>query len=158
MARARGGQAGGITGLVALIERDGEALDAALQAEYGLGLEDVAAGRVTFRRLGGLVRGLPSDGTAIWRKHRLEPAPQGRKATAPPDDWWTPERDLLAGIQDALTVLAWQRTKDAERGQNFPKPIPRPGVRAEASPARRMPPKDAMALLARVAGRDTALN
>lgn len=154
MARARRSGAGGITGLVALIERDGEAIDAALQSEYGLGLNDVAAGRVSFRRLRGLVRGLPADGTALWRKHRREPAKTGARATQPPDDWWTPERDLLATVADALHIIAWQKTKDAQTGRNFPKPIPRPGIANDTPRGPRLPPRDAVALLARAAGRE----
>jgi hypothetical protein len=70
---------------------------------------------------------MPTDGTAMWRKSRHDLA-ENAKAVAPPADWWTPERDLLASVVDALNVLIWKGTKDAQKGQNRPKPIQRPGV------------------------------
>lgn len=130
MARARGDGTGGITGLVALIERDGGAIDAELQARYGLSLGDVAAGRLTWRRLRDLLEWLPIDGTALWRKHRRNPPPDAGKwqPTAPPDEYWTPDRHMQADLIDIGNLLLWSKTKDATHGRNRPKPIPRPGV------------------------------
>lgn len=129
MGCARGVGPGGISGLVALIERDGEAIDADLQERYGLGVGDVVAGRVTFRRLKGLLSALPVDGTAVWRKRRRE-APAGGKSPAAdlPDEWWTPERDLMASLIDIGNSLMWAKTEDARKGINRPKPLRRPGV------------------------------
>lgn len=103
-----------------------------MQHEYGIGVSGLVSGDLTFRRLRGLVAGLPTDGTALWRKARQNPAP-GRKAVAPPDSWWSPERDLLAGLTDAVNVLVWLHTDDARkgRGHNRPKPISRPGIAGE---------------------------
>lgn len=39
----------------------------------------------------------------------------------------------MADMVDTLRVLVWQKTKDAQDGRNFPKPIPRPGL-SEPSP------------------------
>ena len=125
MVGSRGCEAGGISGLVALIEEHGEALDATLQAEYGLGLGDVTAGRVTFRRLRGLVASLPLDGTALWRAQRRGYSPDvARTADAAPPEWWTPERDLLATIADRQVLQMWQA--GGAKGQR-PQPMLRPG-------------------------------
>ena len=128
MARSCRGEAGGIRSLVDLIERDGEALDATLQAEYSISLGDVAARRVTFRRLRGLVANLPPDGTAVWRaqRRRYSPDDPGRVA-APGPDWWTADRDLLASIIDAGNLRLWQA--GGGKGSK-PLPIERPGHEA----------------------------
>lgn len=132
MAGTRGARAGGISGLLALINQHGEALDADLQREYRLSIGDVASGRVTLRRFGALVKGLPGDGTAYWRANRRAMKPGKSLAAAPPPaDWWTPERDLLASLHDRLADLLWIQTKDAQTGKNRPRPIPRPGVRLD---------------------------
>lgn len=128
MDRSRRDAAGGILGLAALIEQHGEALDADLQHHYpGRSLADLVAGRMTFRQLNVLVKGLPSDGTALWRANRQNLRP-GTKGSPPPADWWTPERDFAASQLDALAVLIWLQTEDARKGKNRPKPIARPGV------------------------------
>lgn len=127
MAAARGPQAGGITGLLELIESRGEALDADLQREYGLSLGDVVAGRVPLRRLRGLVAGFPDAGTALWRAAVDSPRGAG-VARRPPASWWTPERDLLASVIDLLSIQVWQRSEDGSKNRNRPKPIERPGV------------------------------
>jgi len=84
---------------------------------------------MTFRQLDVLVKGLPGDGTAMWRAARRN-LPKNVKASPPPDDFWTPDRDLLATVADELAVLIWQKTKDAQQGRNAPTPIQRPGVKA----------------------------
>jgi hypothetical protein len=126
VAHARGFEAGGITSLVAVIERDGEALDADLQAQYGLSLNDLAAGRLTFRRLRGLIASLPPDGTALWRAQRreFENADTPLNVVEPGSEWWTPERDLLALVADLLSLQIWQAS--GAKGSR-PKPISRPG-------------------------------
>lgn len=152
MARTRRDGAGGIRGLVRELELNGEAIDADLQREYGLSVADVVAGRVSLRRLRGLLRGMPIDGTAVWREQRRSLGDKPGKATPPPPEWWSAERDLLVSINDGLRVLAWQRTKDAAEGRGFPKPTPRPGQVAERPAA--LPPEEARRRLALVAGRD----
>jgi len=128
VACSRRSGAGGIVGLVALIEQHGEALEADLQREYRRSLNELASGRMSFRILGLLIKGLPGDGTAMWRAARRN-MPKDVKASLPPDDFWTPDRDLLATIIDELAILAWQPTKDGNNGRNAPKPIRRPGVK-----------------------------
>lgn len=144
MARVGGAQAGGITGLVGLLERDGEAIDYDLQG-LGLSVADVFTGRLTLRRLRDLLGSMPLAGTALWRKRRREPVEGGKRPVDPPDDWWTPELDMLAGVRDDLHHLAWMQTKDGAKGRNHPSPIPRPGVER---PNRYGKPMTAAALLA----------
>lgn len=44
------------------------------------------------------------------------------------DHDWPLDQHLLASQVDLLKILVWQKTKDAKRGSNKPKPIPRPGI------------------------------
>lgn len=148
MARACRDAAGGIRGLIEFLTEHGEAVNFDLRAHCGISLSDVVARRVTLRELGSLLRHMPADGTAQWRHARRNPSPDV-KAAEPPADWWVPERDLLAGISDGLSVLIWLHTEDARQGRNRPKPITRPGVKAAEKP-RRLPAGQAMALLARI--------
>lgn len=151
MARARRDAAGGITRLVELLGEHGEAINYDLRAELGLSLADVVTGRVSLRELGSLLRLMPVDGTAQWRHARRNPAPD-REAVEPPDEWWTAERDLLAGIRDDLAALFWTKTKDAQDGRGFPTPIPRPGTRPKDAPEppARLPQAQAISLLDRI--------
>lgn len=57
---------------------------------------------------------LPAD-SAYWR------------AREPERSRWGVSEYLLAVIADSLRWLVWAKTKDAKRGRNKPKPIPRPG-------------------------------
>ena len=107
---------GGITGLAALLKQSGPAVEADLRETYGVRLSDLPAGRLTWRELGVLVRGLPAGS----RTHR---------ALAGIDDYWTRTEQLLAGIYDMLRVLDWHyisaHTKTPPRR---PEPLERPGV------------------------------
>lgn len=44
---------------------------------------------------------------------------------------WTTTNQLLAMVADNTTTQIWMKTKDAEKGKNRPKQIPRPGVKDE---------------------------
>ncbi|AYG02367.1 hypothetical protein D7I44_01675 [Gryllotalpicola protaetiae] len=46
-----------------------------------------------------------------------------------PDNVWGLREQLLAAAVDALRLLWWAQTADAEKNRNRPKPIPRPGVK-----------------------------
>jgi hypothetical protein len=148
VACACGDGTGKLRRLVELVRSHGEAIDADFQHHYQLSVGDVVAGRVTWRRFGVLLEGLPAEGTAQWRYARRNPAPD-RKPMAPPDEWWTADRDLMASLIDEVKVLIWLQTEDARNRRNYPKPIPRPGVAVEA-PVKRMPPAQAAALLAAI--------
>ena len=56
-----------------------------------------------------MVAHLPPD-SAVWRASN----PHWQR---------TPEIDLLRMVEHGVRVLAWQQTKDAERGRNFPEAI-----------------------------------
>jgi len=104
VARSRGSAAGGISRLVALIERHGEALDADLQHYYpGRRLAEVFTGHMTLREFGVLVRGLPGDGTAMWREGRRN-MPKDAMGSPPPDPGFARVRDLgpLLGADDRV--------------------------------------------------------
>lgn len=153
MARACRSGAGGIRGLIAELNTHGEAIDADLQREYGLSVADVVTGRVSLRRLGGLLRGLPVDGTAMWRAARRERPSGAVRVVDPPAEWWSAERDLLAAILDRLSILVWQPTEDGRHGRNPPQPTRRPAVDARAP--KRGDSGVRVAKLLRMAGRDT---
>lgn len=104
------------------------------------------------RRLAGLLRNLPLDGTAVWREARRHKPTGAAKAVDPPDEWWTPERDLLASILDALRVLIWQPTEDGRHGRNAPQPTRRPGV-AKQPQQRSGDPAERVRRLRAMAGR-----
>ncbi len=131
MAHAGGPRAGKLTGLVELLSEHGEAIDADLQREYGLSVNDWAAGRVSTRRMLGLIANLTPESTA-WSR-ALSKASEGKpvKPTSPPDWWWTPERDFFATVVDLMRLDMW-RTSDRDRRGPPPKPIPRPSTRSGA--------------------------
>lgn len=109
MDEAGGGEAGGISGLVALLTEHGDAVEADLQAEYGVDLADLLNLK-TWRRLLVLLLQLP---------------PTSRLARVLHGEQWSLSEHLLASTVDALNLANWQRT-DAKRAR--PKPIKRPGV------------------------------
>lgn len=44
------------------------------------------------------------------------------------DSAWDLNNQLSALIADYLRILVWFKTKDGQKGRNFPKPIDRPGI------------------------------
>jgi uncharacterized protein DUF5361 len=104
---------------------------------------------MTLRQLAVYIRQMPLDGTALWR-HNRRTRPEGQgKPTPPPEEWWTPERDMQAATIDALRILAWQQTEAGHKGHDMPKPIRRPGQ----TTVPRVAPAVAMSRLAEMAGR-----
>lgn len=118
MARPCGRGAGGIAGLVALIEQHGGALEADLRHYYQRGLRDLAEGRVTWRELLAYVRHLPATCQVAAEIH-------GDAAA------WSATDRLLADVFDVLAMANWQRggNKNAPR----PKPYPRPRSKQETA-------------------------
>ena len=122
---------GGIVGLAALLKQSGTAVEADLRETYGVKLSDLPAGRLTWRELGVLVRGLPAGS----RTHR---------AVAGIDDYWTRTEQLLAGIYDMLQVIDWHYvTAHSKHPPRKPEPIERPGVQKNSHGGRGPPVEDA---------------
>ena len=121
-ARRRTGRRGGRAGLHRLLSEHGEALEADLHRYYQLDLLDLFRGRLTWRKLGVLVRHLPLDSATVQAQLGYEPASR--------------VEHLLYGLFDATQFANWQRvamqTKKSKRSP-APKRLPRPGERA-ASP------------------------
>jgi len=54
--------------------------------------------------------------------------------TADPQGWWvTPQIEFLREIEHRLQILAWQQTKDGQRGIRAPKRLPLPGDKKTAA-------------------------
>lgn len=103
----------------------GEAVEADLLRFYGLDLAEIGTLRLSWRRLGVLIRQLPRDAATV-------------QAAAGPTARWGDVEHLLAGIFDALNVHNWQyATVHAPKGKKpkRPKPLPRPGT--QRAPSRR---------------------
>lgn len=102
----------------------------------GTRLSGLFTGDLSWRLLGVLIRGLPSDSrtmTAIRdaTPERVLKAPPPADASYGP---WSREAMLLAHLIDVAEWLRWSKTKDAEQGRNRPEPFPRPGVARKAAP------------------------
>lgn len=99
-------------------------MEADFQRVYGLDLADLRTGRMRPTRAANLAAHLP-PGSMVWRHTG---GPQA----------WTDELHMLARVEHTLRVLAWQRTKDGEKGRNAPEPIepPEPVGQARAREAR----------------------
>jgi hypothetical protein len=111
-----GPQAGGIGGLVAFLRDHGCAVEADLKRFYDVRLSDLTVGRLTWRRLSVYLEGLPKDSATA------------REIGGPDLEWGLAEH-LLAYIGDGIQIANWQRA--ARKNSKPPKPIPRPGVRAQ---------------------------
>lgn len=70
------------------------------------------------------------------------------------NEGWTLADHLLAVQADHLAILAWQRTRDGERGRNKPVPIPRPGQKRGRFGTARMSIDEARAHAARRIARE----
>lgn len=82
----------------------------------GLHLDDLGES-LSWRDLHVVAQQAPPESSAVHR------ALLGEEKQA-----WGLSEQLLAMVVDELRVLAWQNTKDATKGRNYPKPLPRPGV------------------------------
>lgn len=116
MAEGRGSNPGGILSLVDRLEdtRARRALESDLIAA-GLRLRWFPAPDYTWGDLVAFISGL--DQTSALARVEL-----GEDAA------WGLREQLLALNADYLRILIWMKTKDAQHGRNFPKPIKRPGV------------------------------
>lgn len=110
-------QPGGIRGLAGVI-LDEPKKCAALEfdmIERGMRLRDFPSGTHTWRDLLVIVQCL-DNGSAYYR-------------ACNEDDWsWDMNNMLSAAAVDALNMLVWMKTEDAQKGRNRPSRIIRPGV------------------------------
>lgn len=109
-----------MTLLLALWAQCPDALTADFHRFYGGSPEGLIRRGVPLLEVADCARWLPTE-SAVWR------------AVNPPDpdDAWTLEAQLLAGIHDRLAELIYVQQRKAGGKPPRPKPIPRPGVRPD---------------------------
>lgn len=115
----------------------GEAVEADLLRFYRLDLAEVGTVRLSWRRLGVLIRQLPREAATV-------------QAVAGADARWGDVEHLLAGIFDVLNVHNWQyAAAHAPKGKKpkRPKPLPRPGTKSAPSRRTRLTPAQIRARL-----------
>lgn len=117
MGRPGDDRPGGSASLAAFLSDHQDAVEADLLRYYQIDLpRDLGSDRLTWRRLGLLIRHLPPEAATVREVH-------GDKAM------WTLDRMLMALIADYLAVANWQR---GNAGKKNPPPAPRqidrPGV------------------------------
>lgn len=120
MAGALRPQAGGISGLHALIAEHGEAIEWDLSHYHRRTLGDLFTGRLTWRLLRCYLSHLPRE-SALARKLIGE------------DALWGLNEQLLAMTIDVLRQANYQR--GGGKGSK-PKPLPRPGLAKKSDPVR----------------------
>lgn len=105
---------GGIRGLRRLLSEHAEAIEADLQQFYGIALSDLAAGRLTWRRFGVLVRQLPSESRTAVIQRASAPARR-----VPLEEMeWTLTDHLIATVADHIGHASFKKYQ----------PIRRPGA------------------------------
>lgn len=109
-----GGERKKLTCLAAALERHPDEVRADLQQYYGLDLDGMGRD-YTHEHAACLVSQLP-------RESRTARAEQ-------PACEWGPSERLLALIEYGVRVLAWQNSRDGEKGRRRPKPLEAPGSR-----------------------------
>jgi hypothetical protein len=110
---------GGIGGLAGLVREHGGAIEADLQAHYGVALSGLTTGELTWRRLKVLLTYLPPDSATARSIRGADHEPE-----------WTRTEHLLAGVFDALNMLLWQNAvlSGVKPKPRKPEPLMRPGV------------------------------
>lgn len=127
MEQGRRDEPPGILGLVALIEQHYTAVRSDLIAR-GLRLRDAGSEAFDLTDLRDVVEHLGDDSALAKSIRRHGKAPEQWTV----EEFWTPERNFMAAMVDALRWLVWAKSKDAQRpGARPPEPIPRPGVEPE---------------------------
>jgi hypothetical protein len=98
-------------------------VEADLLEVYGVDLMDLGTDRLTWGRLGRLVRQLPPTS-------RTTAAVLGHSP-------WSASEHLLAAVVDVLAAANWQRAQAAsKKAIPRPEPIPRPGAQQRTNPRR----------------------
>ncbi|MGE3795113.1 MAG: hypothetical protein AB7I38_14460 [Dehalococcoidia bacterium] len=127
MVRVHGSGPGGRRRLAELLTEHGEAIEADLAEYYAVDLGDLFRGRLSWRRLGVLIRGLPVESRFVSSLPRTT----GVDTDDSTASRWSHQEYILADLYDLL-LAAHSRDHSA-------KPYPRPRhrvVRRRADPAR----------------------
>lgn len=74
------------------------------------------------------MRAHPARKVADWALVILAQPESALHRAANPEWRWSLAEFLSAEAVDTLRLLLWAKTKDAEKGANRPRPLPRPGV------------------------------
>jgi hypothetical protein len=124
--RGVAGVAGGIAGLRRFLREHGGAVERDLFCA-GRSLDDLGTSRLTWRELLVFVEHAPTD-SAIGRAAIVRG----------PDDWITPEIQMLRELEHKIRVLAWMQTADAalQNPQNYPERLPLTVAEKEAAKAK----------------------
>ena len=106
-----------------------------MQRYYRVDLCDLLRDKMTFRRAGALIAGLPPESMFATRIAHL---PQARRTSGHPQRAWSTEAHLLAALIDTTNLATWITAGGKKAGKQ-PSPIPRPGdnVRRRLTPAQR---------------------
>ena len=107
------GPGGKLLSLAALTRWRAADLEADFQQFYGLDL-------------GGLYRGELSPWRAARLTDALPPEARIRRGSSVNARWMSLQEQLLTALVNHIRILAWQNTKDGQKGRNAPDPIPTP--------------------------------
>lgn len=119
MAESRGGEYGGIRGLVDVLDDpekrecvEADLIRAGMRLRWFYDPDNLDH---SWRDLLVFIRHSPA-GSAYYAAESGE------------ESLWGVQEHLMANLVDLTNILVWFKTKDGQKGRNRPKPIPRPGV------------------------------
>jgi hypothetical protein len=127
----------GIASLRALLAGHAEAVEGDFAYHYnGLDYRDVfrpggGASRLTWRRLGVLIRRLPPESATMTALRVAHPDSVTEDGPDPAEGQWSQTEMLLAALVDSVRILQWTYVSaHVDKGQRpeRPQPIPRPGI------------------------------
>ncbi len=125
----------GIASLTDLLTDHCEAVEFDLQHYHQTDVRDLWTGRLTYRRLGVLIKHLPAESATKTELRNAAPVEVLKQAAVSKTYGpWSQTDMLLAELIDQASWLKWSKTKDAENGTNLPPPYPRPGVKRADEP------------------------
>lgn len=133
--RAVGGK---ITGVAAILDRHGDAVEADLAASYGVNVCGLYTGELTYRRAAVLIAHLPPQSATktIVRDSLTDAEQAALSGDGEGHGAWSHSDLLLATIADAVHVLVWQQSQiHGKKRARAPKPIPRPGIKRSGAAA-----------------------
>lgn len=116
------------------MDEHGEEIEADLQRWYRVDLRDLWSGKLSWRRLGVLVKNLPAESATKTALRNATPLAQVQESAAAAEYGpWSQTDMLLAELIDVARWLQWSKTKAAEQNTDRPEPYPRPGVVRKAA-------------------------